>query len=79
MSDRLVEETQRFGGGSLMMWDGVGYGCKIDGKMYAELYTKILDEDLCAILQYYKKSAKDIFFQQDGDSKQYVTSGSDMA
>ena len=35
LSDRLVQGTVKFGGGSLMMWgcmswDGVGYSCKID-------------------------------------------------
>jgi hypothetical protein len=38
LSDRLVQGTQKYGGGSLMMWgcmlwEGVGYACKIDGKM----------------------------------------------
>src|SRR5215471_5552324 len=40
LSDRLVKGTnlKKFGGGSLMMWgcmtwEGVGYGCKIDGMM----------------------------------------------
>ena len=46
LSDRLVEETVKFGGGSLMMWgcmlwEGVGYGCKIDGRMDAELYPQM--------------------------------------
>ena len=49
LSDRLVKETKKFGGGSLMMWgcmlwEGTGYGCKIDGKMDGELYTKILQD-----------------------------------
>ena len=29
-----------------MMWEGVGYGCKIDGRMDAELYTQILEDEL---------------------------------
>ena len=50
LSDRLVKETVKFGGGSLkvwecMLWEGVWYACKMDGK----LYTKIL-EDECKIL-----------------------------
>jgi hypothetical protein len=50
-SDRMVIETKKFGGGSLMVWgcmtwDGPGFICKIDGKMDAELYISILDEDL---------------------------------
>src|SRR5579863_9446168 len=38
LSDRLVQGTLKFGGGSLMMWgcmtwEGVGYAAKIDGRM----------------------------------------------
>jgi hypothetical protein len=51
LTDRLVKEMIKFGGGCVMvwgcmMWDGVGYSCKIDGRMDAELYTQILEEDL---------------------------------
>ena len=43
LSDRLVEDTVKFGGGSLMMWgyiswQGVGYAAKIDGRMDGDLY-----------------------------------------
>ena len=74
LSDRLVQGTQKFGGGSLMMWgcmlwDGVGYACKIDGKMDGDLYIKILKDDLQASLNYYGKTVDDITFQQDGDPK----------
>ena len=38
LNPRLVSGTVKFGGGSLMLWgcfgwDGVGYSCKIDGRM----------------------------------------------
>ena len=74
LSDRLVEGTLKFGGGSLMMWgcmlwEGVGYACKIDGKMDANLYVQILDEDLQASIEFYDKSSEDIIFQQDNDPK----------
>ena len=74
LSDRLVQGTKKFGGGSVMvwgcmLWDGVGYACKIDGRMDADLYVKILDEDLQASINYFGKTAEDIIFQQDGDSK----------
>jgi hypothetical protein len=74
LSDRLVEGTLKFGGGSLMMWgcmmwEGVGYACKIDGKMDADLYVQILDEDLQASIEFYDKSPEDIIFQQDNDPK----------
>lgn len=35
-----------------MMWDGVGFACKIDGRMDAELYTQILKADLLNSLEY---------------------------
>ena len=74
LTDRLVEGTVKFGGGSLMlwgcmMWEGVGYACKIDGKLNAELYTQILEEDFQSSIQYYGKSPQDIIFQQDNDPK----------
>jgi len=42
LSDRLVEGTIKFGGGSLMMcgcmtWQGIGYAAKIDGRMDGDL------------------------------------------
>jgi hypothetical protein len=76
LSDRLVEGTVKFGGGSVMMWgcmtwEGVGYACKIDGKMDADLYTQILEDELQASIEYYGKSPQDIVFQQDGDPKHH--------
>src|SRR6266487_641611 len=74
LSNRLVQGTVKFGGGSLMvwgcmLWDGVGYACKIDGRMDGDLYVKILEEDLQASISDYGKSAGDVIFQQDNDSK----------
>jgi len=74
LSDRLVKETKKFGGGSLMMWgcmlwEGVGYACKIDGKMDGELYTKILQDELQDSLAHYDKDPSSITFQQDNDPK----------
>src|SRR5277367_5634205 len=74
LSDRLVEGTLKFGGGSLMVWgcvtwDGAGDACRIDGKMDADLYVKILDEDLQGSLDYYGLTPEDIIFQQDNDPK----------
>jgi DDE superfamily endonuclease len=74
LSDRLVQGTMKFGGGSVMvwgcmMWEGIGYVVKIDGKMDAELYTRILDDDLLASIDFYDKTPDDIIFQQDGDPK----------
>src|SRR5258705_9344902 len=63
-----------FGGGSLMMrgcmtWEGPGYACKIDGRMDADLYCKIMEDDLQGTLNYYGKSPGDVVFQQDNDPK----------
>jgi hypothetical protein len=68
LSDRLVEGTQKFGGGSViiwgcMLWEGPGFAYKIDGRMDGELYTQILDENLQSILEYYRKDPADIIFQ----------------
>ncbi|KIJ09661.1 hypothetical protein PAXINDRAFT_42114, partial [Paxillus involutus ATCC 200175] len=47
LSDRLVEGTLKFRGGSVMMWgcipwEGVGYATKIDGRVDGDLYLQIL-------------------------------------
>jgi transposase len=74
LSDRMVEGSLKFGGGSLMMWgcmtwEGPGYACKIDGRMDADLYCQILEEELQETLHYYGKAADGIIFQQDNDPK----------
>ena len=74
LSDRVVQGTRKFGGGSLMvwgcmLWEGVGYACKIDGRMDGELYVKILQDELQESINYYNKTKDDIIFQQDNDSK----------
>jgi transposase len=74
LSDRMVEGTLKFGGGCVMvwgcmMWEGVGYACKIDGKMDGDLYVKILDEEVQDSIEYFGKTKDDIIFQQDNDPK----------
>ena len=74
LSDRLVQGTVKFGGGNLMfwgcmLWDGVGFGTKIDGRMDADLYVSILDDELQQTLEYYGKNPEDVVFQQDNDPK----------
>lgn len=51
LNDRLVEGTVKFGGGNIMIWgcmfwDGVGYATIIDGKIDADLYVLILEDEL---------------------------------
>ena len=74
LNDRLVEGTLKFGGGSVMMWgcimwEGAGYACKIYGKMDADLYVWILEDEFQASFEYHKKSPGDIILQQDNDLK----------
>src|ERR1700726_46283 len=74
MGDRMMEGAMKFGGGSVMVWgcmmrEGVGYDCKIDGRMDKHLYTSLLEDELQASLQYYDKTPQDIIFQHDGDPK----------
>jgi len=61
LTDRLVQGTKKFGGGSIMVWgcmtwDGVGMACKIDGRMDGELYCQIMDDELQQTLSYYCKT-----------------------
>jgi hypothetical protein len=65
LSDHLVEGTKKFGGGSLMIWgcmtcDGPGYATKIDGRMDANLYCQILEEELQESLAFYGKAVEDV-------------------
>ena len=74
LSDRLVEGTAKFGGGSIMIWgcmtwEGVGYATKIDGRMDSDLYLQILKDELLNSLEHYGLNPPDIIFQQDNDPK----------
>src|SRR6266481_926630 len=74
LSDRLVEGTVKFGGGSVMvwgcmLWDGPGYACKIEGRMDGDLFIQIMDDELQESLAHYSKSPQDIIFQQDNGPK----------
>lgn len=74
LTERTVDETLKFGGGSLMIWgcmnyDGVAAMCKIEGNMDADLYTSILEEELLPAIRKSKKKVGDIVFQQDNDPK----------
>jgi hypothetical protein len=47
-----------------MMWKGPGYACRIDGRMDADLYTQILDDDLVHSLEFWEKEPAEIIFQR---------------
>jgi transposase len=72
--ERHIKPTVKFGGGSLMIWGcmtakGVGYMCRVDGNMDAQLYTNILNDELLRTLDYYHLARDDIVFQHDNDPK----------
>ena len=74
LSERTVEGTLKFGGGNVMLWgcmgwDGVEYSTRIEGRMDAELYVSILDNELMQSLEYYRIDPRNIIFQQDNDPK----------
>ena len=74
LSDRLVQGTLKFGGGSLMLWgcmtwEGVGFATKINGRMDDDLYLQILKDELQQTMQYYGFNPPDTIFQQDNDPK----------
>ena len=74
LSDRLVQGTVKFGGGSVMiwgcmLWKGVGYATRIEGRMDGELYRSILEDELQSSIRYYDLNADDVIFQQDNDPK----------
>ena len=52
-----------------MLWEGVGYASKIDGRMDADLYVSILEDELQQTLEFYDKNSEDVIFQQDNNPK----------
>jgi hypothetical protein len=74
LTSQHVKPTVKFGGGNVMIWGcmtvhGVGFACKIDGRMDAVLYEEILDDLLLESVRYYGMDEEDFIFQQDNDSK----------
>ena len=74
VKEQHIKKTVKHGGGNLMMWgcmtaQGVGYACRIDGTMNAELYTSILEDELQETVEYYGIQRDDYVFQQDNDPK----------
>ena len=52
-----------------MAWDGVGYATRIEGKMDADLYISIMEDELQQTLELWGKTTDDVVFQQDNDPK----------
>jgi DDE superfamily endonuclease len=73
LRDHHVTPTKKFGGGSIMVWgcmlsSGVGYLCRIDGGVDAEMYESILSDELMETIQWYGLDKEEIIFQQDNAS-----------
>jgi DDE superfamily endonuclease/Transposase len=71
---RTVNQTVKHGGGSIMIWGsmtarGVGFMCKIEGRMKKEDYLEILQDELKNTFEYYDLDPATHIFQQDNDSK----------
>lgn len=74
LSKRIIQPTVKHGGGSLMAWGcmtahGVGYLCKIEGGLNADLYCQILEDELIQSMDYYGMNKEKVIFQQDNDPK----------
>ena len=54
---------------SCITWEGVGYSCKIDETMDAELYSQILRDELMSTISFYKLDTANLYFQADNDPK----------
>lgn len=78
ISKDSVKPTWKYGGGKVlvwgcMTWNGVGFFCKIKGKMNAELYKSILEDQLEQTINYYQVSRETLTFQHDNDPKHTST------
>ncbi len=72
--EREVQGTVKFGGGNIMVWgcmgwEGVGYVAEVEGRMDANQYVDILENNLLPSMEESGVPLEDVIFQQDGDSK----------
>ena len=52
-----------------MGWEGVGRLAEVEGKMNADQYVSIFEDNLLPSMEESGFSAEDVIFQQDNDSK----------
>ena len=74
VGDANVKASKKYGGGKVMVWgcitwEGVGFACKIDTTLDAELYCAILNGELKRTIAYYELDTSEIVFQADNDPK----------
>lgn len=71
---RQVQQTVKFGGGSVMVWGcmtfhGPGMLCRIEGRMDQHQYKEILQRDLLYTICAYDLDPSNLIFQHDNDPK----------
>ena len=74
---REVQDTVKFEGGLLMVWgcigwNGMGILSEVEGRMDAEQYVAILEQELLQSMQESGILEDDIIFQQDNGSQAYL-------
>ena len=74
LRDAHVQPTVKYGGGCIMVWGcmtskGIGYLTKINDGLDAELYQRILGDELEATLEWYDLAKNEVVFQHDNDPK----------
>ena len=72
--ERGVQDTVKFGGGNIMIWgclgwESVGRLAEVEGKMNAEQYVDIMENNLLHNMEESEISLQDVIFQQDNDPK----------
>jgi len=76
LQDKEVQGTVKFGGGSLMVWgcmgrNGVGILAEVEGRMDAEQYVSILEDNLLPSMENSGIPEESIIFQHDNDPKHF--------
>jgi transposase len=74
ITEDSITPTMKFGGGgvnvwSCITWEGTGFSCKINETLDAELYCRILREELMKTFEYYGIDKEEAIFQHDNDPK----------
>src|SRR6185312_10701726 len=74
-----IKPMVKYGGGAIFVWgcitaQGVGFMCRIDNGLDANLYHSILRGELLDTLEWYGLDKGSIFFQHDNDPKHTANS-----
>ena len=78
ITSQHVKPTVKYGKDSVMVWGcfsgfGVGFYCKIDGRMNGELYREILADELMRTISANDLDINEVIFQHDNDPKHAAT------